>query len=203
VLRRLIEGTAAVYELRGLDRMGNGPMVVCLDCSSSMAGQKELWSKAVTLTLLDLARRRRRAFDVISFTGSDAPLVHFPLLSCKRGGGIAPRTQEILSLAEHFPGGATSFEKPLAAALEQVEKGTSRGQADIVLLTDGEASVGPGFLERLDTVRRRREIGILTVLIDTGSSTVESVRRFSDRVTSVRTLTDEATRELFLKLTES
>jgi uncharacterized protein with von Willebrand factor type A (vWA) domain len=202
VLRRLIEATASVYELRGADRKGRGPMVVCLDCSSSMAGEKEMWSKAVTLTLLDLARRHRRLLEVIAFTGADAPLVHFRLLSRSRAGGLSPRPEEILSLAEHFPGGATSFEQPLAAALEQVEQGPSRGRADIVLLTDGEASVSPAFFERLDTVRRRREIGILTILMDTGPTRLETVQRLSDRVTTVRRLTDDEVREIFLPLAE-
>jgi uncharacterized protein with von Willebrand factor type A (vWA) domain len=202
LLRRIIEGTAAVYELRGLDRRGSGPMLLCLDCSSSMAGPKELWSKAVTLTLMDLARRRKRLFEVIAFTGADAPLVHFPLLARCPGRGIIPRTEEILGLAEHFPGGATSFEKPLSAALDRVDRGPSRGRADIVLLTDGQASVSAAFLDHLNTVRRRREVGILSVLMDTGPSTAETVRRFSDRVTTVGTLTDEAAREVFLKLTD-
>jgi uncharacterized protein with von Willebrand factor type A (vWA) domain len=202
VLRRLIEATAAVYELRGTDRKGRGPMIVCLDCSSSMAGDKEMWSKAVTLTLLDLARQRRRLFEVIAFTGADAPLVHFRLLARSRSGGLSPRTEEILSLAEHFPGGGTSFEQPLAAALERVEKGPSRGRADIVLLTDGEASVSPRFFERLDTVRRCQEIGILTILMDTGPTRLETVQRFSDRVTTLRRLTDDEIREIFLPLAE-
>ncbi len=200
VLRRIIEATAGVYELHGLDRRGSGPMVVCLDCSSSMAGEKELWSKAVTLTLLDLARRHRRLFEVIAFTGADAPLVYFRLFARGGGGGLGPRPDEILSLAEHFPGGGTCFEKPLTAALDRVEQGPGRGRADIVLLSDGEASVGQTFLDRIETVRRKRDVGILTVLIDTGPSTVETVRRFSDRVTSIGRLTDGAVRDIFLNL---
>jgi uncharacterized protein with von Willebrand factor type A (vWA) domain len=175
-------------------------MVVCLDCSSSMAGEKELWSKGVTLTLLDLARRRRRPFEVIAFTGADAPLVYFQLLARSGGTGLGPRPDEILSLAEHFPGGGTSFEKPLTAALDRVEEGPGRGRADIVLLSDGEASVGAAFLDRIGAVRRKRHVGILTVLIDTGPSSVETVRRFSDRVTTIRRLTDDSVRDIFLDL---
>jgi uncharacterized protein with von Willebrand factor type A (vWA) domain len=196
LLRRLLEGSAGVYSLRGLDRQGKGPVVVCLDTSSSMTGEKELWSKAVVLTLLHLARRRRRPFEVIAFSGAEAPLVHFPLLA--RGGAV-PDPGTVLALAEHFPGGGTSFEKVLSAALERVSEPGLRGRADHVLISDGESSVSPAFLERLALVRRRDELAVLTVLIDVGPSTVESVRRFSDRVVSVRQLTDESTRELFLE----
>ena len=68
-----------------------------------------------------------------------------------------------------------------------------------MLISDGESSVSPAFLERLAELRRRDELAVLTVLIDVGSSTLESVRRFSDRVVSVRQLTDESTSELFLE----
>src|SRR5262249_17310137 len=62
--RRLLEGQALGYELRGTDG-GHGPMVVCVDGSSSMEGEKELWAEAVALTLLEVARRARRVVRVI------------------------------------------------------------------------------------------------------------------------------------------
>jgi len=72
--RRLIEGQLQVYDLRGAEEKGRGPMIVCLDGSTSMAGDKELWSKAVTLTLLDIARRQRRLFRFLCFSSADQPL---------------------------------------------------------------------------------------------------------------------------------
>ncbi|HTD26928.1 MAG TPA: hypothetical protein VK649_08115, partial [Candidatus Elarobacter sp.] len=48
--RRLVEGRLLSYSLRGADQRGRGPMIVCLDGSGSMAGDKEIWSKAVALT---------------------------------------------------------------------------------------------------------------------------------------------------------
>jgi uncharacterized protein with von Willebrand factor type A (vWA) domain len=197
LLRRLLEGRAGVYSLRGLDRHGRGPMIVCLDCSSSMTGAKELWSKAVALTLLEIARRQRRAFEVIAFTGAEAPLAHFPLL---RTRGDDPERAGVLALAEHFPGGGTSFEKPLAAALERAQEPRARGRADVVLISDGESSISDAFAARLESARRQDEIGILTVLIDVGTSSLETVKRFSDRVTSVKRLSDESASEIFLEL---
>src|SRR5262249_14161717 len=49
LLRRHVEGQLLCYRLRGADERGRGPMIVCLDGSSSMAGEKEIWSKAVAL----------------------------------------------------------------------------------------------------------------------------------------------------------
>lgn len=195
LLRRLLEASAQVYALRGEEARGRGPMVVCLDCSSSMTGEKELWSKALALTLLHVARRRRRALEVIAFSGADAPLVHFPLLAA---GGPPPDAARVQELAVHFPGGGTSFEKVLSTAVERARSGRYRGRADLVLISDGESSVSAPFLARLE--RERRELGVLTVLIDVGPATLDSVRRFSDRVVSVTRLTDESVREIFLEL---
>ncbi len=201
LLQRLVEGTAQVYALRGEDASGRGPMLVCLDTSSSMAGPKELWSKAITLTLLHIARRSRRAFEVIGFSGDDAPLVHFALAG---SGGRMADPAALLALAEHFPGGGTSFEKALTHALERTRSGGRgdplRGRADIVLVSDGESSVSEPLLARIDAARRSRELAILTVLVDVGEARAETVRRFSDRVVSVRELGDDATARVLLAL---
>ncbi|HET7289220.1 MAG TPA: hypothetical protein VFJ67_02185, partial [Thermodesulfobacteriota bacterium] len=69
--KRLIEGNLLQYSLR--DEKGRGPMIICLDGSSSMEGKKELWSKGVCLTLLDIARRERRKFSVIVFSSGGSP----------------------------------------------------------------------------------------------------------------------------------
>src|SRR5438309_1821697 len=72
--RRLVEGRLLSYALRGADERGRGPMIVCLDGSGSMAGDKEIWSKAVALTLLEIARRQPRSFRFICFSSADTPL---------------------------------------------------------------------------------------------------------------------------------
>jgi uncharacterized protein with von Willebrand factor type A (vWA) domain len=72
--RRFFDQELLQYSLRGVEEKGKGPMVVCLDGSSSMAGDKEIWSKAVTLTLLEIARRQRRLFRSICFSSEETPL---------------------------------------------------------------------------------------------------------------------------------
>jgi uncharacterized protein with von Willebrand factor type A (vWA) domain len=190
LLRRLLDGSAQSYALRGPERSGHGPLLVCLDCSSSMEGAKELWSKAIALTLLHVARRRRRPFEVLAFSGADAPIAHFPLAA---RGGAEPDPRGLVALAEHFPGGGTSFEKVLAAALERVEQARgARRRADVVLISDGESALSEAFANRLEAARRRDELALLCVLIDVGSHSEAEVRRFSDRVVRVRELSAEA-----------
>jgi hypothetical protein len=72
--RRFLDGQLLLYSLRGIEEKGRGPVIVCLDGSSSMMGDKEIWAKALTLTLLEIARRQRRLFRSICFSSAGSPL---------------------------------------------------------------------------------------------------------------------------------
>ncbi len=192
--RRLLEGDLQLYELRGLDDRDRGPMVVCLDGSSSMAGDKEIWSKAVALTLLDIARRQRRLFRFLCFSSAEQPLWTLDVNPRTRWE-VDPRT--IYDLAEYFPGGGTDFETPLDAAVNCLRSARYR-RGDIVLITDGECAVRPEWLAAFTAEKARLGFAVFSVLIDVGTSAVETVRAFSDRVTSIRRLTDDAARDLFV-----
>jgi uncharacterized protein with von Willebrand factor type A (vWA) domain len=193
--RRLIEDQLAVYALRAPERHGRGPMVVCLDGSSSMAGDKEVWSKAVALTLLDIATRQRRRFRAICFASSETPLHVLDLDPRQHRTDM----RQVFALAEYFPGGGTDFHKPLGAALECLRQ-ERRRRGDVVFITDGECRVDPRWLETFKREKAELGFALFSVLIDVGPSSLAAVKEFSDHVTSVRQLTDDATREIFLQL---
>jgi uncharacterized protein with von Willebrand factor type A (vWA) domain len=195
-LRRLIDGELLVYALRARESKTRGPMVVCLDGSSSMAGDKEIWSKAVTLTLLDIAARQRRRFRSICFASAEMPLQILDLNPRQR---YTPDMHRVFDLAEYFPGGGTDFQKPLSAALECLRRaGHCRG--DIVFITDGECRVDPEWLREFKREKDKLGFSLFSVLIDVGPSSLGALKDFSDHITSVRQLTSDATREIFLKV---
>lgn len=196
--RSLLERSLLQYELK-TDEAGRGPAVVCLDVSSSMQGPRELWAKAVTLTLLELARRQRRDFQVLCFSAGPGAVTAFDLLS--RGGASrrSPISQaDLVRFASFFPGGGTDYEQPLARALDTI-RGARRRRADIVFVTDGEAQLSPGFLETFLQEKLRLDFRVFTILIDLQGQQADTVRLFSDRVTSVSKLTVDEGRELFLR----
>ncbi len=194
--RRLLEGELLQYRLREEEQKGKGPMVVCVDVSSSMEGDKELWAKAVSLTLMDIARRQRRLFRAVLFSSGPASLKVLDLNQERR---YQPELAKVMELAEYFPGGGTDFQQPIDAAMELIEHKRLK-RADIVIITDGESQVAP---EWLDALRRRKEelqFSIFAVLVDVGSSELSTLAQLSDRVTSVKKLSAEGTREIFLKI---
>ncbi|MGH8013215.1 MAG: vWA domain-containing protein, partial [Candidatus Binataceae bacterium] len=194
--RRLLEGAVLQYQLRGDEQRGKGPMIVCIDVSSSMQGEKELWAKAVSLTLMDIARRQRRLFRAVLFSSGPENL---KVLDLNRERRYQPELPKVLDMAEYFPGGGTDFETPIDAAVELLtDKKLKRG--DIVIITDGECQVSPQWLTALRRRKDELQFSIFAVLVDLGSSELSTLAQFSDKVSAVSKLTVEGTREIFLKI---
>jgi Mg-chelatase subunit ChlD len=130
MLRDLLEHRCLQYQLRGPQDLGRGPLVVCLDKSGSMEGERDIWASAVALALMDLAQHQHRPFALLHFDGR----VKFEV---------------VVQPGEHLPEGAlaaagdggTSIDSVVDRALEIISQhpGALR-KADVVLITDGLSS---------------------------------------------------------------
>ncbi|HZR85002.1 MAG TPA: VWA domain-containing protein [Candidatus Binatia bacterium] len=186
--RRLLDGGVQSYALRGVDQRGRGPLVLCLDVSSSMAGDKEVWAKAVALTFVELARRRRRRCHALAFSSGEGGLRRFDL-NPRLPYQVSLDTA--LDLAEHFPGGGTDYEAPLRAATELLaSRDMKRG--DLVMITDGECEVTPEFREEFVRAKRRRNFSLYAILVDVRGAREETIRALADRVAFVTDLRADA-----------
>ena len=209
-MRRLVEGDLAAYDLRGSDRHGRGPLVICVDGSGSMSGERELWSKGLTLALLEIVRRQKRRARALVFSGAEAPLHDFELTATARSQRGQVDLAKVVALAECFPGGGTDFEKPLRAAAAIVAESRYR-HGDIVFVTDGEAQLSAPFVEELQRLKKEREIAVYAVVVDDPRSkntlvgappprSVEELKKVADEVTTVSRLTTASVRGLFERL---
>ena len=195
-VRRFVDNGLLQYDLRGVEEKGKGPVIVCLDGSSSMMGDKEIWAKAVTLTLLEIARRERRLFRAICFSSAGAPLYTVDLNARVR---YEAEMDKVMELAEYFPGGGTDFETPLDAALACIQESRFK-RGDIVFFTDGECQVHEDWAERFVAEKEELGFSIFSILIDVGHSSLGPLKTFSDKITSVSQLTSEEVKDLFVKL---
>ena len=73
-------------------------------------------------------------------------------------------------------------------------------RGDIVMITDGECQVSPQWLEHLHERKDALQFTIFGVLVDVGSVDTSSMKQFADKITSVKKLTAEASREIFLSV---
>ena len=172
-------------------------MVVCVDGSGSMQGSKELWAKAVALTLMDIARREKRRCLAIVFS-SRHQIFEVELLG-KRAANHARADildDNLLDFAEYFPGGGTDFEAPLTRALDAVATGDYR-RGDIVFITDGQARVSPELLADLRARRKKHRFSVRGILVDVAESNVATLKRFCDEVRLVSDLATDSLGDLF------
>jgi uncharacterized protein with von Willebrand factor type A (vWA) domain len=193
--RRFLDQELVQYSLRGVEEKGKGPMIVCLDGSSSMSGDKEIWSKAVTLTLLEIARKQRRLFRSICFSSADTPL---QVLDMNPRDRYEVETKTIMDLAEYFPGGGTDFQKPLDAALECLQQSRFK-KGDIIFITDGECQVDPEWAEQFREEKEKLGFSLFSILIDMGPASLGTLKEFSDRISTIKQLTGDEAKEIFVK----
>lgn len=193
--RRFLDQELIQYSLRGVEEKGKGPMIVCLDGSSSMSGEKEIWSKAVTLTLLEIARKQRRLFRSICFSSAETPL---QVLDMNPRDRYEVETKTVMDLAEYFPGGGTDFQKPLDAALDCLRQARFK-KGDIIFITDGECQVDADWAEAFRGEKEKLGFSLFSILIDMGPASLGTLKEFSDRISTIKQLTGDEAKEIFVK----
>jgi uncharacterized protein with von Willebrand factor type A (vWA) domain len=193
-LRRYTERQLGTYELKA--PASRGPMVICLDGSGSMQGSKELWGKAVALTLMEIARRERRRCLSIVFSSGSEPFEVELLATGAAGARAQVRDEQVLRFAEHFPGGGTDFEPPLRRAIEAVTQRDYR-RGDIVFITDGQAGVSPGLVREIATTKKRHQYRIFGILMNMDGYEAGGLEAFADEVRTVTDLTADSIADLF------
>ncbi len=172
-LRRLTEGTLLNYRIE--DRLLPAPLVLLVDASDSMAGDKEIAAKALALALWRTAAEMGQETSVTVFGPSTAKPWRTGFCRSR------PSLREVKALAETFIGGGTDFERPIWRAIEELSvKTDSAGQ--IVLISDGLCDVTAGSASRIQAVKTRRRIRILSLLVDLDRFSEHPLACFSDLV---------------------
>lgn len=155
-MKDLCERKLLQYNLRGTEKQGKGPMVICVDISGSMSGQREIWAKAVMLALAHITDRQNRPFAVITF---DTRVVYNKVYP---SGKL--ELKEKMDLAQlHMNGGGTAFMPPLRAAFKIIKEMPKMSRADIIFVTDGECGVSPKDLESIQKDKEATSTRVLGV----------------------------------------
>ena len=208
-LRRYVEGDLLQYAIEANAPAQKGPLVVAVDGSGSMRGERELWAKAVALTLLEIARRGRRYFRAVVFSHNPKDLRTFDLLAAPRTGLRAPPppVADLMKFAEYFPSGGTDFQAPLDAAVALIEEHPKLKRADIVLITDGQAAVSDPWRVAFDRARIRLGFQLYGVVVDPDAGrrgppqpTPAILTTLCDRVSRVSDLTADGARDIFVSV---
>ena len=188
-IQRYAEKRLMQYDLRGIEREGQGPMVVCVDESASTAGVVEMWEKSIALSLFAIARREKRAFAIVHF-GNESEIT---VRKWAKAKDATPT--ELIDMAQHFFNGGTDFERPLKEAVQVMDDAAFK-KGDVVFITDGEAQVSDEFLHgEFARVKREKEFNVISVVIGYQD---RSVRPFSDVIAKPQK-GDDATLEFVIE----
>ena len=177
------EGRLSVYSKESNKSKNKGPIILCCDESGSMEGNRETWSKAFTMGVLEIAQIQKRDFAFIAY----ASRANDPIIVNK--GEVAPN--KVITICEDFIDGGTNFEAPLRKALDLIKDSTFKN-ADILFVTDGDCGVSDSFKKEFKRIKEEKEFACKGILVDMGSwrSSDSTLREFCDDVVKISNVAD-------------
>jgi len=150
-LARYAAGELLVFSTVGEENAGRGPIVIVLDGSGSMQGVPNIWARAISMCVLNIARTEKRDFACIEFS-SGGQIAQWVYPARK-----ALEASAIVDQCSHFFGGGTTPINGVTAAAKLMHDAAPFKKADIVMVGDGNAGYGPED-ERLRT--QMTELGV-------------------------------------------
>ena len=178
--RKFTEKQLLQYDLEGREKQGEGPIIICVDNSGSMAGEKEVWSKAVACALWDFAIKKKRVFAVIHFGAED----EYKIYIVPPNMPVDERLKTMIDMLTYFNGGGTDFETPLKQAIKLIQQNEFK-KADIVFISDDACEVRENFLADYKKIKKEKEFKAIGISIGVGYKTME---KFCDVVIPVEKL---------------
>lgn len=181
-LHRVLQRQAMQREYRGIEKVGKGPVVVCVDESGSMEGEKIEQAKGLAMALAWLARLQNRWCALVGFSGGTEGNRIF----------LTPRPKNhdaaLIDWLLHFYNGGTTLEVPLQEVPFSywpnfVASGMPRGKTDLVIITDGVVNCPDKIREKFLAWAREEQVTTYGLLI--GNQGQEVLKRFCDQFWSV------------------
>lgn len=179
-LRRYSEQQTFIFDTKGKDRKGRGPIIICIDESSSMTSIKEQ-SKAFCVALLMIAKKQKRDIAIIPFASKLGDVNIF-----RKGHAT---TQQLMQFSNSFLGGGTNYEPPLREALTILLQSEFK-EADLLFVTDGSSFLSSKFIEEFNQTKKQKQFQCTTVVLTNlyNAVDVNMVNKFSDFVIEVAEL---------------
>lgn len=180
-LKKYTQKELLSYKYRNNRSKSKGPIVCCIDTSSSMEGDLEVWSKSIAMTLMDIAFKQKRDFVAILFSYKVGQVIEF------NKNRIDPK--KIYDLATAFFGSGTNFVEPLNESVRLISTAKYK-YSDIVFITDGEAPLDDEFIAEFNEIKEKKQFRMITVNV---SDKIEpALDQINDIQILLKELTDEA-----------
>jgi len=182
-LRRIAERQAACREHHAVEPAGRGPVVVCIDESGSMEGEKAHTAKALALALAWVARRQRRWCALVAYSGDSGER----LLPLPPGRWDESRLADWLAA---FIGKGSDIDVPVREMPRMYrELKAPTGVTDLIFVTDAKCRLPADLRAAFSDWKRAAQARLVTLVIDNPPGDLALV---SDEVHTVRSLAPDS-----------
>lgn len=172
-LRRYLERALMQRQYQGVETKAKGPIVVIVDESGSMEGERIETAKATALAMAWIARHQGRYCCLVGFSDDAEGSWHI-----ERPG--QPDHDGLLNWLEHMYGGGTNPDVALRTVPKRWhEIGAPRGQTDVILITDGLLHVRSDMRDLYNAWKHVEQVKLYTLII--GERTAGDLAAVSDR----------------------
>ncbi|MHA1882860.1 MAG: VWA domain-containing protein [Candidatus Thorarchaeota archaeon] len=173
---KLADKSLLTYELKGEgwtqpEENEKGPVIICIDTSSSMSGLPESMAKAVSLAVTKEANSQSRKVILILFgSRNETQEIIFD-----RSENAIDSLMNFLNLSF---GGGTDFDSALKSALKALDD-TDYSYADVLFVTDGYGEISR-MREEFQRIKSKLGTRFFTLLIE--SDDTDALQDISDEV---------------------
>ena len=168
-MRRLLEKQCLCREYRGVERVGKGPILVSVDESGSMEGEKVHTAKALALALAWIARRQRRWCGLVAYSGE----------SGERLLALPPARWDETALADWltgFLGCGSDLDVPLVELPDYYRRlGAPNGVTDVILITDAVCRVPPELAARFNAWKQSVQARVIALIVGNRAGDLDRV----------------------------
>lgn len=178
-LRRLVERQVMCREHRSTEPVAKGPVIVSVDESGSMSGEKGHTAKALALALAWIARQQRRWIALIAYSGDSGER----LLALSPGKWNESALMDWLGA---FIGHGSSLDVPVREMPRYYERlHAPKGVTDIVFITDALCRLPVDLQDGFNCWKSRVQARLITLVIQ---GTPGDLTTISDEVHQVSSL---------------
>ena len=180
---RLVENRAVCREHKGVEPVGKGPIVVTVDESGSMSGEKVATAKALALAMAWIARAQKRWCCLVGFSGGTEGTF------CVLPPGRWDETR-LCDWLVHFYGNGTDLDVPVEVVPANWERlvasGMQRGKCDMIMITDARVHLPAHLEEKFKAFKVREQVKLTGLVLNT---TAGDLAKIADEVFEIDKIT--------------
>ncbi len=160
-LRRLSEKETLALEYRGMETEGKGPIIIAVDESGSMTGEKIANAKALALALGWIAKKQRRWCCMVSFSSRGEG--HYLLLKPGKW-----EEGKLMDWLQHFYNGGTSLNTCCHTLPFVWWEAISppKGRTDMIVVTDGEVGLDSDMRDKFLAWKKQTKLKVHSLVLD-------------------------------------